>query len=70
MTNGLVPDSVLAQFTSLQALLKTGIPTPRNRHDGHGGGAAPHVVPQYVAAFLLHTTAATVLLLAEAAGLG
>lgn len=64
--NGLVPAYLQSQFSSLRAGLESGIPTVRNRLGGHGQGATQVVVPQYLAGYLLHLTATTILFLVEA----
>ncbi len=53
ISNGLVPSFMQS---SLMA-----IPTVRNKLSGHGQGPEPKQVPQYVAEFLQHKTAATVI---------
>lgn len=62
----LIPQSLQSQFGSLRAGLESGIPTVRNKMGGHGQGAQPTSVPDYLAGYLLHLTATTILLLAKA----
>lgn len=66
LDNGLIPEFLKGQFTALQGLLKSGIPTIRNRQGGHGQGAQPNSPPEYMASYQLHQTAATILMLAKA----
>ena len=49
----------------LSGLIGTSTPTIRNAMGGHGAGAAPRVVPQHLAAFQLHQTAAVIVYLGE-----
>ena len=62
---GLVPDQMKSEFSALRAVLESGVPTIRNRSGGHGAGVKPRVVPESLAAYALHLTAATILFLAE-----
>jgi hypothetical protein len=62
----LIPDYLQSQFNSLRSSLESGIPTVRNRTSGHGQGSQISEVPSYLASYLLHLTATTVLLLADA----
>lgn len=64
--NGLIPPSLQSQFSPLRASLECGIPTPRNRLAGHGQGHQPTQIPSYIAGYLLHLTATTILMLEEA----
>ena len=64
--NGLVPSYLQTEFTSLAALLKSGIPTVRNKRSGHGQGEDVVEVPSYLASYALHMTAANILFLTEA----
>jgi len=50
----------------LEGYLAGGVTTIRNREDGHGQGMTKRDVPEHLAAFQLHTTAANILLLVEA----
>ncbi len=62
---GLVPDQMKSEFGALRAVLESGVPTIRNRTGGHGAGVKPRVVPESLAAYALHLTAATILFLAD-----
>ncbi len=64
---GLIPPYMQAHFSSLRASLESGVPTLRNKISGHGQGAIPTEVPRYLAAYMLHLTASSILLLADAA---
>jgi uncharacterized protein DUF7014/AbiJ-like protein len=64
--NGLLPTYLQSEFTGLRTTLESGVPTARNRESGHGQGATVKTVPQHVAAYALHLTAANILFLAEA----
>ena len=64
--NELIPAFWQSQFDALQSLLKSGVPTARNRLGGHGQGATPKPVPGYVAGYALHMTAAAIVFLADA----
>ena len=66
LNNNLVPSFWQSQFGTLRSLLESGVPTARNRLSGHGQGAEPTVVPDHVAGYVLHLTAAAIVFLAEA----
>jgi hypothetical protein len=66
MDNGLIDKYWQAHFTALNSMLSSGIPTPRNKKAAHGQGADIDTVPQYLASYVLHQTAATILMLVEA----
>jgi hypothetical protein len=61
--NGLIPDYMKAEFSALRAILEAGVPTTRNRTSGHGQGIVPISVPDHLAAFVLHQTAASLIFL-------
>lgn len=63
---GLIPDYWKSSFSSLRSLLESSVPTGRNRLSGHGQGPNPTPIPGYLAAYMLHMTAATIVFLAEA----
>jgi hypothetical protein len=65
-SNGLLPAALQSEFSALRASLESGVPTVRNRLAGHGQGTTKVEVPEYVASYLLHLTAASVLLLVRA----
>ncbi len=51
--NGLVPSFWQQQLTSLRSMLESSIPTGRNNLSGHGQGATPTEVPDYLVAYML-----------------
>lgn len=66
LSNGLLPPYFQTQFSSLQSLLESGVPTVRNKNGGHGQGSDVVVVPEYLARYGLNLTATTILFLVEA----
>lgn len=64
--NGLVPAYLDSQFASLRSALESGVPTVRNKNGGHGQGADPVAVPDYMARYALNLTATSILFLADA----
>ena len=64
--NGLIPKFWESHYSSLRSLLESGVPTGRNKLGSHGQGTAPTSVPNYLAAYMLHMTATTIVFLAEA----
>lgn len=66
LAQGLIPNYLQNQFSSLRSLLESGIPTVRNRTSGHGKGVTTIVLPQYMASYILHLTATTIHFLVEA----
>ncbi|MEI6847961.1 MAG: hypothetical protein WCK32_08015 [Chlorobiaceae bacterium] len=64
--NSLVPLFWQQQLSSLRSMLESSIPTGRNRLSGHGQGATPTVVPDYLVAYMLHMTASTLVFLTTA----
>lgn len=62
----LIPLFLQAHFTSLRCALESGVPTLRNRQGGHGQGSKQTIVPDYMAAHILHLAASNMLLLARA----
>lgn len=63
----LVPIFSQQQLTSLRTLLESGVPTARNKQSGHGQGSQLVQVPDILARYALHLTAANVVLLADSA---
>ena len=61
----LVPDYLQSQFTSLRAVLESGVPTIRNREGGHGSGEERRKIPPYLAAYVLHLTASAIVFLSQ-----
>jgi hypothetical protein len=66
--NELVPTFWQNQLTSLRSLLESSVPTGRNKLSGHGQGAKPTTVPDYLVAYMLHMTASTLVFLVNAEG--
>lgn len=66
LQKGLIPSYLQSQFTALRASLESGIPTVRNKLSGHGQGTQQANVPRYMAAYLLHLTATSILFLTDA----
>lgn len=64
---GLVPPAISGQLTALRATLEQGVPTLRNQLAGHGQGPTTRKVPGAIAAYALHLTASSIILLAELA---
>lgn len=62
----LIDRSMTCHFTALISTLKSGVPTARNDKSGHGQGSEEIIVPEYIAAYILHLTASNILLLAKA----
>ena len=64
--NGLLPNYLDNSFDQLLATLKSGLPKVRDEEGAHGQGATPREVPDHVAAYALHLSAAKILFLIEA----
>ena len=64
--NELVPLFWQQQLSSLRSMLESSIPTGRNKLSGHGQGATPTAVPDYLVAYMLHMTASTLVFLTTA----
>ncbi|MDD4460565.1 MAG: hypothetical protein PHQ24_12315 [Proteiniphilum sp.] len=64
--NNLVPSFWQQQLSSLRSMLESSIPTGRNKLSGHGQGAVPTSVPEYLVAYMLHMTASTLVFLTNA----
>ena len=62
----LIPNFLQTHFKALKSSLESGVPTLRNRLGGHGQGSKQTIVPDYVAAHILHLAASNILLLARA----
>lgn len=67
--NGLVPTFTQNQFTSLQNLLESGIPTIRNKLGGHGQGQTPQNVDDHMTRYGLNLTGTNIIFLIEQSGL-
>lgn len=62
----LIPLFMKSHFKGLRSMLESGVPPVRNRLAGHGQGSQVVSVPESIAAYALHLTAANILLLARA----
>lgn len=67
--NGLVPTFTQNQFTSLQNLLESGIPTIRNKLGGHGQGQTPQKVDDEMTRYGLNLAGTNIIFLVEQSGL-
>lgn len=67
--NKLVPEFTQNQFTSLQNLLESGIPTIRNKLGGHGQGNLPQKVDDEMTRYGLNLTGTNIIFLIEQSGL-
>lgn len=65
LKNGLIPQYLQSQFSSLRSVLESGIPTVRNKLGGHGQGASITNVTEPMARYALNLTASNILFLAE-----
>lgn len=66
LDNELIPGYLQTHFNALRSVLEAGLPTVSNRTSRHGQGSQPTTVPDHLAAYTLHLTAANVVLLLEA----
>ena len=62
---GLIPQFWQQHFSALRSTIESGVPTARNRLGGHGQGDAVIEIPSYLVSYVLHSTAAAVLFLAN-----
>ena len=67
--NNLVPAFTQNQFTSLQNLLESGIPTIRNKLGGHGQGQTPQKVDDEMTRYGLNLAGVNIIFLVEQSGL-
>ena len=63
--NNLIPIYLQTQFSSLQQLFESGVPTIRNKNSGHGQGVQQIQVTNEITSYMLHLTATNLLFLAE-----
>lgn len=66
LKNNLIPTYWQCHYSALVSLLKSGVPTGRNRLSGHGQGQKPQQVPDHIVSFMLHLTASTIVFLGDA----
>jgi AbiJ N-terminal domain 4 len=64
--DGLFPDYLGGYFTNLIGAMKAGVPRIRDRQGGHGAAPGDDPVPDHIAAFALHLTAANIVMLVKA----
>jgi len=67
--NNLVPSFIQNQFTSLQNLLESGIPTIRNKLSGHGQGQVSQKVDDEMTRYGLNLTGSNIIFLVEQSGI-
>ncbi|MFC3811400.1 STM4504/CBY_0614 family protein [Lacihabitans lacunae] len=67
--NELVPSFTQNQFTSLQNLLESGIPTIRNKLGGHGQGQTPQIVDDEMTRYGLNLTGTNIIFLIKQSGI-
>ncbi len=67
--NELVPSFTQNQFTSLQNLLESGIPTIRNKLGGHGQGQTPQRVDDEMTRYGLNLTGTNIIFLIKQSGI-
>jgi hypothetical protein len=63
---GLFPDYLGGYFDNLIGAMKAGVPKIRDRQGGHGAAPGDDPVPDHIAAFALHLTAANIVMLVKA----
>jgi hypothetical protein len=63
---GLFPDYLGGYFDNLIGAMKAGVPKVRDRQGGHGAAPGDDPVPDHIAAFALHLTAANIVMLVKA----
>jgi hypothetical protein len=62
----LFPDYLGGYFDNLIGAMKAGVPKIRDRQGGHGAAPGDKPVPDHIAAFALHLTAANIVMLVKA----
>ncbi|EFY7630798.1 hypothetical protein K6140_24820 (plasmid) [Escherichia coli] len=65
LKNGLIPQYLQTQMSSINNMLESGIPTIRNKEAGHGQGTEVSQVEEHLCSYMLHITASSLLFLAE-----
>jgi hypothetical protein len=63
---GLFPDYLGGYLDNLIGAMKAGVPKIRDRQGGHGAAPGDDPVPDHIAAFALHLTAANIVMLVKA----
>ncbi|MCJ7447140.1 MAG: hypothetical protein MUO72_05590 [Bacteroidales bacterium] len=69
LQNNIIPSFTQNQFTSLNSLLESGIPTIRNKLSGHGQGQVPQKVDDEMTRYGLNLTGTNIIFLIEHSGL-
>lgn len=69
LQNNLVPAFIQTQFSSLENLLQSGIPTIRNKLSGHGQGQVPQKVDDEMTRYALNLTGTNIIFLIKQSGL-
>jgi hypothetical protein len=67
--NGLFPEYLDNAFDSYIAAMKSGLPGVRNNAGGHGPAPGDAVVPNYIAAYAIHLSAANIVIAIKAANI-
>jgi hypothetical protein len=65
-TKGLFPEHLDEGLNTYIAMIKTGLPGLRNNAGGHGEAPGSPAVPDYLASYAIHLTAANILLVVNA----
>jgi len=68
-TNNLVPTYTQNQFTSLQNLIESGVPTIRNKQGGHGQGQNIINVDDKLTQYALNLTGTNIIFLIKQSGI-
>ena len=63
LQNNLIPSFIQTQFSSVENLLQSGIPTIRNRLSGHGQGQIPQSVDDEMTRYALNLTGTNIIFL-------
>lgn len=63
--NNLISSYMQTQFSSLQQLFESGVPTIRNKNSGHGQGVQQIQVTNEMTSYMLHLTATNILFLTQ-----
>ena len=66
LKNNPIPAPLASSFNAFRAAMESGLPTVRNKLSGHGQGAQPVTVPDYVAEYALNLAASNIVLLVRA----
>ena len=65
LRNDLIPLFWQGHFSALETLLRSSIPTARNKLSGHGQGPAMQDVPEHLVSYVLHMTASAIVFLVQ-----